>query len=68
MKLATVAFVSSADNIMRMHAQSARFEAGAVYLPESMFEKGIFPHGHRRMRVAAAAMVMRVSATAVSCS
>jgi hypothetical protein len=38
------------------------------YLAEKLFEKGIFPHGHRRMRVATAAMVMRVSATAVSCS
>ena len=33
-----------------------------------MFEKGRFGHGQRRMRVAVAAIVMRFSATAVSCS
>jgi hypothetical protein len=36
-------------------------------LDQSVFEK-VVDHGHRRMRVAVAAMVMRVSATAVSCS
>jgi hypothetical protein len=35
--------------------------------PQSVFEKGAI-HGHRRMRVAVAATMIRVSATAVSCS
>jgi len=35
---------------------------------ESVFEKGRLLHGQRLMSVAVAAMVMRVSATAVSCS
>ena len=34
MGLPAIPFVSSADKAMRMHAQSARFEAGAVYLPK----------------------------------
>src|SRR5215217_2517545 len=46
-----------------------RFEERAEYLREleSVFEKGAI-HGHRRMRVAVAATMIRVSATAVSCS
>ncbi len=36
--------------------------------PQSVFEKGRWLHGHRLMSVAVAAIVMRVSATAVSCS
>ena len=35
---------------------------------ESAFEKGRLRHGHRLMSVAVAAMMMRVSATPVSCS
>jgi len=35
---------------------------------QSVFEKGRLLHGQRLMSVAVAAMVMRVSATAVSCS
>ena len=38
---------------------------GKSFGPESVFEKG---HGHRLTRVADAAIVMRVSATQVSCS
>lgn len=34
MRLPTIAFISTADKVMRMHAQSARFEAGSVYLPK----------------------------------
>ena len=45
----------------------------AVQTPEwasdkSMFEKAVSLHGHRLMSVAQAAMMMRVSATVVSCS
>ena len=42
--------------------------AAVVNATQSAFEKPLRGHGQRRMRVAAAAMVMRVSATAVSCS
>ena len=35
---------------------------------QRVFEKGRWLHGHRLMSVAVAAMMMRVSETAVSCS
>ena len=39
-----------------------------VRSPKSVFEKARSAHGHRLTSVAQAAMMMRVSATAVSCS
>ena len=49
-----------------LHAKSVEAVGGRS--TESVFEKGRLLHGHRLMSVAVAAMVMRVSATAVSCS
>lgn len=40
----------------------------AAITSKSVFEKPIIVRGHRLTRVAHAAMTMRVSATAVSCS
>ena len=50
------------------HRQIMRGLEDAVRTAKSMFEKAFLDHGQRLIRVAEAAIVMRVSATSVSCS
>ena len=57
-----------AQNIKYAHVDSTNIFRLIETIYESLFEKAVSLHGHRLTSVAQAAMMMRVSATVVSCS